>query len=89
MGEFRRLAGANVGSAIAKSANPITPFWRAANAVERVVRGNTYKKLAEAITDPNGLAMLQQFKNFNAGDERILNTVRSLVTMDAVEEAGK
>lgn len=86
VGEFRRVAGANPLTAGLKSANVFTPFWRVAGAIERSARARAYSKIADALTSPDGVKILQDFRNYSPTDERVMAVARSLVTLDAVND---
>lgn len=86
-GQFQQQAGANVFSMGMKSANLIAPMQGIGRAVERAVYKNTYAKLADALTSPDGVRKLMAIANYSRPLEAAVTTARGLLATDADVQA--
>jgi len=76
--EVSREAGSNIISTAARAANPLTPMWAPAAALERKLRHRTYEKVVEALTSPDGARILREVAAWEPGDERFKALFQSM-----------
>lgn len=85
-GELARTAGTNVTSNMARSVNPIMPFFALARMNERRVQLKVYEEIADALTSPDGAQKLIHISQFSQPQLAAEAFLRSLVSASAGAE---
>lgn len=80
--EFRRSAGANVASAVGRSAS-FVPAWPMSTAFERVMARRVYRQVARALTEPNGAQILIDVASHSTPQRAAEGALRMLISMSA------